>query len=518
MKKITLLFIFIAFTASSYAQVLPDNWTGDTDIDTYQESINIHSGTYSCKVDVNSGAQANTDMRHDEVSVSAGDTYTYSFWVWSSTYVQARVVLEWTGASASYGNFSNAGTSDFELLSQTGTVPTGATGVKVGLRFYDITGFTAPETQYVDDFTFESPTGTPLTVTNGDMESWPVGTPPVIANIIASPQFPTSAQTVSVSADLTDDDGTVSSAALNWGTSAGSLTNSINMTVSSGDTYTTDSDIPADVDGTTIYYEVVVTDNDANSVTSDVQQYLIHDAKTATLPYAEDFTVGYGDLFPANVAGKNLWDASSGYAFANGYGGDNPEEDWLILPGIDLDSYVFAVMNFDTYWQYGNDDADNYLKLMYSVDYSGEGDPTTATWTEITTWTKPATATTWTSSGDVDLSSISGTSVHLAFKYYSTAAARAWRVDNISIFENGVGTTTLPYIESFDTDLNGCYTYSVSGDSETWFWSSPGDADCYGNDSGDTEEDWLVMQGINFDNYTDELMSFRTIFVYEANG
>ena len=26
-------------------------------------------------------------------------------------------------------------------------------------------------------------------------------------------------------------------------------------------------------------------------------------------------------------------------------------------------------MKFDTYWQYGNDDADNYLKLMYSVDY-----------------------------------------------------------------------------------------------------------------------------------------------------
>ena len=75
-----------------------------------------------------------------------------------------------------------------------------------------------------------------------------------------------------------------------------------------------------------------------------------------------------------------------------------------------------------------------------------------------------------------------------------------------------MATTTLPYFESFVTNLNDCYIYSVSGDSETWFWSAPGDADCYGNDSGDTEEDWLVMQGINFDDYSDELMSFRTIY------
>ena len=465
MKKITFLILAGMFSVlTSFSQVLPDNWTGDTGIDTYQESTNVHGGSYSCRVDVNTGTQGNCDMRHDEVAVTAGDSYTYSFWVWTSAHVKARVVLEWTGASIYYGGYSNAGTGGFEEVVATGTVPTGATGVKVGVRFYDQSGFSAPETQYIDDFTLESPTGTPITLANGDMESWPSGTPPVISNISASPQFPTSSETVSVSADVTDD-GSVSTVELNWGTTSGSLTNSINMSNSSGDTYVTDSDIPAQSDGTTIYYEIVATDNDANTTTSDEQQYLTHDAKTATIPYSEDFSSGFGDMFPANVAGKNIWSASSGYAFMNGYNGDNPEEDWLILPGINMDSYSDEVMNFDTYWQYGNDDADNYLKLMYSTDYTGEGDPTSATWTEITTWTKPGSSSSWTSSGDVDISGISGTSVHFAFKYHSTTSPRAWRVDNVSIYESAVddpGNFNASTVSTTQIDLS----WTLNGNSD----------------------------------------------------
>ncbi len=174
------MFAGLLLSLTSAAQVLPDNWTGDTGVDTYQESTNIHGGTYSCKVDVNTGNQASTDMRHDEVSVTAGDSYTYSFWVWTSANVKVRVVLEWNGAGITYGGYSNAGTSGFEQVVATGTVPTGAIGVKVGVRFYDQTGFVAPETQYIDDFSFESPTGTPITLANGGMENWPGGSTPAI--------------------------------------------------------------------------------------------------------------------------------------------------------------------------------------------------------------------------------------------------------------------------------------------------------------------------------------------------
>jgi len=441
MKKITFLLLAGLFASFElFSQVVPNNWTDDSGIDTYQESTIVHGGTYSCKVDVKTGSQSSCDFQNQtDISVTAGNTYTIKFWAYTSDHVRITGILDWNnGVSTTYsGQYVGPATGTWSEFSYSNQVPTGATGVKLRLRFYDQSGFSAPETQYVDDVTFESPTGTPLTVTNGDMESWATGTPPVISNIVYTPQFPSSSESVSVSADVTDD-GSVSSVKLNWGTSSGALTNNINMSVTSGDTYTTDADIPAQADDVTVYFEVVATDNVANETTSDEQQYVTHDAKTTTLPYSQDFASGFGNIFPANVAGKKRWNASSGYAFANGYNGDNPEEDWLILPGINLDNYFYEIMNFDTYWQYGSDDADNYLKLYYSTDYTGEGDPTAATWTEITTWTKPSSQTTWTSSGDVNLSEITGTSVYFAFKYHSTNSPRAWRVDNISISDVAV--------------------------------------------------------------------------------
>ncbi len=174
MKKILLLIFSLAVTANVNSQTLPDNWTGDSGIDTYQESTTVHGGTYSCKVVVNTGTQGNCDMRNDEVSVTAGESYTYSFWGYTSEHVKIRSVLEWTGASITYGTgYIAANSGGWIQKTETGTVPSGATGVKIGVRFYDVSGFSAGEIQYIDDFTFESPTGTPVPLMNGDMESWP---------------------------------------------------------------------------------------------------------------------------------------------------------------------------------------------------------------------------------------------------------------------------------------------------------------------------------------------------------
>ncbi len=126
--------------------------------------------------------------------------------------------------------------------------------------------------------------------------------------------------------------------------------------------------------------------------------------------------------------------ATDGHAYMNGYGGSNPEEDWLILPGINLNNYYNEIMQFYTFYEYGNDDADNYLKLFYSTDYAGVGDPTAATWTELS-FIKAGNPAAWQPSYIVDLSAISGINVYIGFKYYSTTAPRSWRVDDITIFE-----------------------------------------------------------------------------------
>ncbi|HEX38328.1 MAG TPA: T9SS type A sorting domain-containing protein [Candidatus Cloacimonetes bacterium] len=175
MKKLAILFSLLLMSGICFAQALPDDWIGDTDIDTYQEDTIVHSGTYSCKVVVNSGTQGNCDFSNDvAIPVTAGDTYTVSFWAYTSEHTRITCALDWTGASSTYpGTYIGPDTGGWAQYTQSDVVPDGVTAVNLRLRFYDTSGFTAPETCYVDDVTFESPTGTSLPVTNGDFESWP---------------------------------------------------------------------------------------------------------------------------------------------------------------------------------------------------------------------------------------------------------------------------------------------------------------------------------------------------------
>jgi len=137
----------------------------------------------------------------------------------------------------------------------------------------------------------------------------------------------------------------------------------------------------------------------------------------------------------------------------NGYNSGDLEEDWMILPGIDMSVYGNVTMEFVSAYNYGSDDATNYLKLYYSTDYAGIGDPSTANWTELS-FTQPSTGNyTWTNSGIIDLSTLTG-NVWLGFKYhYSAGSYRTWEIDDISIQE-----LASPIISVTPTTLSG-FTY-----------------------------------------------------------
>ncbi|MCF6183721.1 MAG: fibronectin type III domain-containing protein, partial [Bacteroidales bacterium] len=171
---ITLTFLLTLFSQIGWGQEIPNDWTGDSGIDIYKESSNPHGGTYCARIDVNTGTQANCDFNNTtNISVTAGNSYTVKFWYKTSAHVKGRIVLLWDNGTA-YGGYTNAGESNWTEFSESGTVPSGATSLTIGIRFYDQSNFSAPETQYIDDLTFESPTGTSKTVTNGDLENWPV--------------------------------------------------------------------------------------------------------------------------------------------------------------------------------------------------------------------------------------------------------------------------------------------------------------------------------------------------------
>ncbi|MDD4223757.1 MAG: lamin tail domain-containing protein [Candidatus Cloacimonetes bacterium] len=263
--------------------------------------------------------------------------------------------------------------------------------------------------------------------------------PPNISNILQTPSVDIQATTtVSISADVTDSDGTVSLVQLKWGTTTGTYPNTINMTVGTAPTYTTVSNIPAQPAGTTVYYVIYAVDDDTDSSTSAEHSYTVIEPETTTVPYYEPFNVDLGDcyVFSSSGATKNwVWDdySGNGFAYMSGYNTGDLEDDWLILPGIDFTAYSDLQMSFDTWYNYGSDDVNNYLKLKYSTDYAGIGDPYLATWAEIP-YTAASTTQTWSSSGVLDLSGITGTSVWLGFQYhYNAGSYRNWEVDNISI-------------------------------------------------------------------------------------
>lgn len=170
-------------------------------------------------------------------------------------------------------------------------------------------------------------------------------------------------------------------------------------------------------------------------------------ATTDPVIHFEDFeTNTFGTWTAYSVASDKDWAvvnfggaySTTYFAQMNGYGENEPSNDWLISPALNLDALSGEILEFFTIWRFG--DTDQEFMLKYSTDYTG-GDPTAATWTEIP-FTKPAVQDTWTSSGDVSLSGISGNNVHLAFQYLSSGNPRRWGVDEILITGGAQG----PYI------------------------------------------------------------------------
>lgn len=270
--------------------------------------------------------------------------------------------------------------------------------------------------------------------------------PPSISNIVRTPSGEiNSTTTVSVSATITDSDGTISLAQVKWGTSSGSYPNVINMSNTSGNTYTTTSNIPAQASGTTVYFVVFAQDNAGGTKTSPQQSYEVRDAATTTLPYNEYFTTGFGKVYPYSLTGSDrtwLHNSTDGFVYMNGYNSGVLEDDWLILPGFNKNLYQNVSLSFDTWKRYGSEDADNYFKLYYSTNYAGLGDPSLATWNELS-FVQPTEEQVWTNSGPVSLNSIVGDNVYLALRYhYNVNFYRLWQVDNIQISGSQAGIIT----------------------------------------------------------------------------
>lgn len=115
----------------------------------------------------------------------------------------------------------------------------------------------------------------------------------------------------------------------------------------------------------------------------------------------------------------------------NGTGNDATEA-WFISPSIDLSATTDPVLNFRNAYKYNGDE----LELFVSTDYNS-GNPTAATWTDITSdaiWS-PGDFT-WVDSDDILLTAYKVANVHIGFKYTgSSSDGSNWEIDEIEIKE-----------------------------------------------------------------------------------
>jgi len=156
--------------------------------------------------------------------------------------------------------------------------------------------------------------------------------------------------------------------------------------------------------------------------------------------FYEAFTSDLGSFSQYSVTGSQVWEYSATYECAriSGYsGGANINEDWLISSPLDLSSYSSATLTFRHAAGYPYGSMWNDLKAYVSSDYTGSGDPNSASWTEVSF----AEASTdpdwwiWTDSGNIDLSLFAGENiVYIGFVYNSnTSNAATWEIDNVKV-------------------------------------------------------------------------------------
>jgi uncharacterized repeat protein (TIGR02543 family) len=187
-----------------------------------------------------------------------------------------------------------------------------------------------------------------------------------------------------------------------------------------------------------VYNETLaITDNGS---ASDLSISLNGEVSSTVTILTEDFA----SCLPASwqvfsVTSNKDWTCNSqGYIEINGYNGDVASDDWLISPALDLGGYSNITLTFDSWTKYSDTNIPNpEVKVFYSTDYPGSGNPENYTWTELSYNYPAENSQVWTSSGGIDLSDASAQNAYIAFQYLSSGttsgSAAYWSVDNVVI-------------------------------------------------------------------------------------
>ncbi|MEO5684268.1 MAG: choice-of-anchor J domain-containing protein [Chitinophagaceae bacterium] len=185
-----------------------------------------------------------------------------------------------------------------------------------------------------------------------------------------------------------------------------------------------------------------------------------------------------GGFTQYSVNGTALWDCTAfgrdplapagADAYPNGVqinGYDNAlgnllNTDWLISPSLDLTGTSYPLLSFYSRTRFNGAP----LQLKVSTDYTGTGDPTLATWTDLNGKFAAQTSNVWTLSSNINLGAFKQPKVYIAFVYTSTNDDGArWTLDDISV----VNSSTPPPPSLTVSTSNIGFFYAAAGNSVT---------------------------------------------------
>lgn len=154
--------------------------------------------------------------------------------------------------------------------------------------------------------------------------------------------------------------------------------------------------------------------------------------------------------------------------------GFTPNEDWLISPEANLSGFEYEpTIKFKSY----SSGAGAPLKLKYSANYSGTGDPRIATWFDLDLEFPEVNSDEWQNSSAVVPNKES--KIYFAFVYSSTiSAGTRWTLDDWSIKDNllSIPPTVLSYadVEVGTSSASQSILVKIAGYGDITVTASPG--------------------------------------------
>jgi hypothetical protein len=433
----------------------PTDWTKAENIS--QAASPVHSGTWSAAHTSSSGGTQ--DFQQDVGGIVGGVNYTISYYYLDNvTNAKTRIWAYWLDGTSTLpdhadelrpGTYSS-NNPEWQHYSVSLTAPAGANGFRFEVRVYHEDNNTGGMVYY-DDFSIEAegiapePTNYPedfTAVASGitmDL-SWADATGDQLPNgylVLASTEdnivAPVDGVPVANDTDLSDGSG-----ALNVG-------------------YGLESCSFGNLEGNTPYYFMIFPYTngaaDIDYKTDGTAPAAMATTDDINIVLYQDFDDGFGTWQTVNITGTQEWIIDPQYgvggtpcAKMSGYeGGSNINEDWLISPAMDLEEFAVATLTFMTAMNY----AGPPLEVLVSNDYDGVNPPA-ASWDALG-GTLSGGGFLWTASGNVDLTTYIGPSVHIAFKYTSTASeSSTWEVDNVMVIAGGLQAEPSNYPEDFE--------------------------------------------------------------------